>query len=61
MGEGEAIVKVPMTIDYQIENGEPVKLSAEYEEIPASEVARFFVQKFGSPAIFGEGETNDIR
>lgn len=49
---GDNICRIPVRATYKIVNGEPVKVSAEYRDIPADLIAQFLLQKFGIDAIF---------
>ena len=51
--EENNICQIPMRITYKIIDGQPVKISAEYQDIPADLIAQFLLQKFGVDAIFG--------
>ena len=39
---------IPVTAQIEIINGEAVMVDAKWEEIPATDIARYFVEKLGS-------------
>lgn len=47
---------IPVSATYRKIDGHMVKISAEYAEIPADEIAKFLIQKMGGKAIFQSGE-----
>jgi hypothetical protein len=47
--------RIPVRATYRIIDGEPVRVDAEYVDLPADAIARFLLQKFGVDAIFKEG------
>lgn len=40
---------IPVTATYQIINGEPVQVAAEYRDIPATSIARWLLERFNVP------------
>ncbi len=51
-------ISIPVSATYRVEdNGEVVRIDAEYKEFYADDIARFLLRQFGAEAIFGgEGE-----
>lgn len=50
------ICKIPIQATYKIIDGEVKLVSAEYADIPADNIARFLIQKFGISPIFADKE-----
>ena len=53
--EDEKMCRIPVKATYRIIDGEPVMIDAEWADIPADQIARMFLLRFGKAAIFGEG------
>lgn len=50
-------IRIPVSATYRVEdNGEVVRIDAEYKEFYADDIAKFFLHQFGVKAIFGEDE-----
>ena len=43
---------IPVEATYRAIDGEVVRVSAKYVDVPADVIARFLIQKFGIDAIF---------
>lgn len=56
--ENEAMCRIPVKATYRIIDGEPVMIDAEWADIPADEIARLFLRRYGKAAIFGEEASN---
>ena len=50
--------RIPVKATYRIIDGEPVMIDAEWADIPADEIARLFLRRYGKAAIFGEEASN---
>ena len=48
--------RIPIEATYQIVNGEPVLVKAEYRDIPADVIARFLIEKHGITPILKGGD-----
>ena len=44
----KGVCRIPVTAQIEIINGEAVMVDAKWEEIPAADIARYFVEKLGS-------------
>lgn len=51
--------KIPIQAAYEIIDGKPVLMSAEYVDIPGDDIARFLIQKFGITPIFTGDVSNN--
>lgn len=54
------ICRIPVTARYIVEDGKAIRLSAEYEDIPAADIAAYIMQHVEPEKIFGklEGDRN---
>lgn len=48
----DEICKNPVEATYRVIDGEVVRVSAKYVDVPADVIARFLIQRFGLDAIF---------
>ncbi|SCJ78705.1 Uncharacterised protein [Anaerotruncus sp. 2789STDY5834896] len=48
----EKTCRIPVQATYEIQDGQAVLVSAQYEDIPADLIARFLIEKCGRDAIF---------
>lgn len=52
------ICKIPIRATYKIyDDSKPLLISAEYADIPADDIARFLIRKFGTTPFFKEVES----
>lgn len=51
--------RIPIEATYQIVNGEPVLVKAEYRDIPADVIARFLIEKHGITPILKGSDINN--
>lgn len=48
----DEMCKIPVEATYRVIDGEVVRVSAKYVDVPADVIARFLIQKFGLDTIF---------
>lgn len=50
----KAMCRIPVAAQIVVENGVATMTEAEYWEIPADDIAKFLIEKFGRESIFGK-------
>ena len=56
MSAAAAIPKIPVKATYRIIDGKPIKIAANYADIPADTIARLLIRGFGLPVLDNEPE-----